>query len=130
MSAHLEPEQPYDGEKTMHTQVNTLPLSDDTDSLGHTPELSRRAKMRQVGKSLITKEGWFGDYVSFVSSCALHGPCFALFKAPAYKLPTQDYAALFIPNIPYLVKTKRELPFYGVNDKLPWMLMFILGLQQ
>jgi xanthine/uracil permease len=41
----------------------------------------------------------------------------------------QDYASLFIPNVPFLVK-KRELPFYGVNDKLPYMLMTILGLQQ
>jgi len=37
--------------------------------------------------------------------------------------------ALFIPNIPYVFK-KRELPFYGINDRLPYLLMFILGLQQ
>lgn len=41
----------------------------------------------------------------------------------------QDYASLFIPNVPFLSK-KRELPFYGVHDKLPYMLMIILGLQQ
>lgn len=41
----------------------------------------------------------------------------------------QDYGSLFIPNIPYLVKQKRELPFYGVHDKLPYLLVIILGMQ-
>jgi NCS2 family nucleobase:cation symporter-2 len=36
---------------------------------------------------------------------------------------------LFIPNIPFLTKEKRELPFYGVDEKLPYLLVFILGLQ-
>ncbi|GFZ49835.1 Purine permease [Saitozyma sp. JCM 24511] len=78
-------------------QVNTL---EGTTDLGHVPE-SRRMRVKQVVKSLGSKEAWFGDY---------------------------DYASLFIPNVPFLSK-KRELPFYGVHDKLPYMLMIILGLQ-
>jgi hypothetical protein len=41
----------------------------------------------------------------------------------------QDYGALFVPNLPFMRK-RPELPFYGVDDKLPYLLMIILGLQQ
>ena len=41
----------------------------------------------------------------------------------------QDYGALFIPNIPFITKQQRELPFYGVEERLPYLLVFILGLQ-
>ena len=35
---------------------------------------------------------------------------------------------MFIPNIPYLFKQK-TLPFYGVHDRLPYILALLLGLQ-
>ncbi|ORY20996.1 permease family-domain-containing protein [Naematelia encephala] len=73
----------------------------ESSDLGPVPT-SRRSKIKAALKSLTTRDGWLGDY---------------------------DYGALFIPNIPYLVKNKRELPFYGVNEKLPHMLLIILGLQ-
>jgi uracil-xanthine permease len=41
----------------------------------------------------------------------------------------QNYGALFIPNIPFVTKQRRELPFYGVEERLPYLLVFILGLQ-
>lgn len=36
-----------------------------------------------------------------------------------------------IPYIPYITKKQnKELPFYGVNERLPHLLLFLLGLQQ
>lgn len=36
-----------------------------------------------------------------------------------------------VPYIPYLTKKQsKELPFYGVNERLPHLLLFLLGLQQ
>lgn len=50
-----------------------------------------------------------------------------LAQLDASKLTTKDYASLFIPNIPGF--KQRELPFYGINDHLPYLLIIILGLQ-
>ena len=36
---------------------------------------------------------------------------------------------MLIPNLPFLMK-KRELPFYGVEDRLPYLLLILLGVQQ
>ncbi|GFZ47562.1 Purine permease [Saitozyma sp. JCM 24511] len=85
-------------DKDAHGGVQVRTL-DGTTGLGHVPE--RKIRIKLAIKSLGSREAWFGEY---------------------------DYASLFIPNVPFLVK-KRELPFYGVNDKLPYMLMTILGLQ-
>ncbi|WVR06177.1 hypothetical protein IAU60_003207 [Kwoniella sp. DSM 27419] len=102
MSAHIEPETPYDYGKSAplgtDVQVQALEREDD---LGPVP-VSRRSRFKSAMKSLTTKDGWLGDY---------------------------DYGALMIPNIPFVTKNKRELPFYGVNERLPHLLLFILGLQ-
>ncbi|PWN47245.1 putative purine permease [Violaceomyces palustris] len=68
--------------------------------LGHVPP-SRPMRLRSFLLSLASKKAWFGD---------------------------QDYGALFIPSIPGLTRN-RDLPFYGVTDKLPYFLAIILGLQ-
>ena len=81
--------------------VNVQTLDAQSD-LGHVPA-SRRSKLQAIAKSLTTKEGWLGDY---------------------------DYGALLMPNIPFVAKQKRELPFYSVNERLPHVLLLILGLQQ
>ncbi|PWN92596.1 putative purine permease [Acaromyces ingoldii] len=59
-------------------------------------------KIKRFGRSLVSRDAWVGDH---------------------------DYAALLIPTIPYLTKTDRVLPFYGVHDKVPYLLLIILGLQ-
>ncbi|WWC95859.1 hypothetical protein V866_002726 [Kwoniella sp. B9012] len=97
-SSHIEPESSYD--KSTVPTVNVQPFEQEED-LGHVPT-SRRSKFKAVLKSLVTKDGWLGDY---------------------------DYGALMIPNIPFVTKKKRELPFYAVDQKLPHLLLFILGLQ-
>lgn len=36
-----------------------------------------------------------------------------------------------VPYIPYVTKKQnKKLPFYGVNERLPHLLLFLLGLQQ
>lgn len=80
--------------------IETVDPLASTASLGHMP--NERFSPKRFVKSLASKEAWLGDY---------------------------DYAALFIPTIPYLTK-KRSLPFFGVNDQLPYLLVIILGLQQ
>jgi uric acid-xanthine permease len=49
-----------------------------------------------------TKEGLIGDY---------------------------DYAFLFTPNLPFMTKTRRTAPFFGLNDKMPIFLALLLGFQ-
>lgn len=80
--------------------VNVLEAGSTNSNLGPVPE--RKFSPMRTLKSLGSKDAWLGDY---------------------------DYGSLFIPNMPWS-KTKRELPFYGVHDKLPYLLMIILGLQQ
>lgn len=70
-------------------------------------------------KSLLSKDAWFGDYVR---TGAIGSPQTEIDAG-------QDYLSLFIPDVPYLTK-RRELPFYGVDDKLPYFLVIVLGLQQ
>lgn len=58
---------------------------------------------RRIAKAFSTREGLLGDY---------------------------DYAFLFKPQIPFLVKkSKRAAPFFGLNDKMPIVLALVLGFQ-
>ncbi|WRT67565.1 uncharacterized protein IL334_004537 [Kwoniella shivajii] len=98
-SRNIEPESSYD-KTSMPTGVQVQTLEQEED-LAHVPT-SRRSRFKAGLKSLTTKDGWLGDY---------------------------DYGALMIPNIPFVTKNRRELPFYHVNQKLPHLLLFILGLQ-
>jgi uracil-xanthine permease len=40
-----------------------------------------------------------------------------------------DYAFLFRPNLPFLKKPRRAAPFFGLYDKMPVVLAFLLGFQ-
>ena len=40
-----------------------------------------------------------------------------------------DYAFLFRPNIPFMRRSRRPAPFFGLNDKMPLFLALLLGLQ-
>jgi uracil-xanthine permease len=40
-----------------------------------------------------------------------------------------DYAFLFRPNIPFLNKTRRASPFFGLHDDMPVVLALLLGFQ-
>ena len=40
-----------------------------------------------------------------------------------------DYAFLFKPNLPFMAKTRRAAPFFGLNDKMPVLLALLLGFQ-
>lgn len=80
----------------------------DPDQIG--PDMSPRKPYFQrvsalpgrVVKSLTTREGLIGDY---------------------------DYAFLFKPNLPFMKKSRRAAPFFGLNDKMPIMLALLLGFQ-
>lgn len=74
-----------------------------TDDLAYIPKgKSFFNKAKRFARSLVSKDAWIGD---------------------------QDYAALLIPSIPFFTKTRKDLPFYGVHDKIPYFLLLILGLQ-
>jgi NCS2 family nucleobase:cation symporter-2 len=64
------------------------------------PTPMERAK--RTARSLVSKDAWVGDH---------------------------DYKAMLIPTIPFVKGTKRDVPFYGVHDKIPYFLLLILGLQ-
>lgn len=57
---------------------------------------------RRAFKSLTTREGLVGDY---------------------------DYAFLFKPNLPFMKKSRRAAPFFGLNDSMPVLLALLLGFQ-
>lgn len=61
MSTNLESETSFD--KANATGVRVLPILEDEPALGHIPT-SRRNKFKWVMKSLVTKDGWLGDYVN------------------------------------------------------------------
>ncbi|KAK9489687.1 permease family-domain-containing protein [Lipomyces doorenjongii] len=53
-------------------------------------------------RSSYLNNGWLGDY---------------------------DYAYLFTPKIPFLRRDRKPGPFFGLNDRMPIVLAFILGFQ-
>ncbi|KAL8798750.1 MAG: hypothetical protein Q9182_006411 [Xanthomendoza sp. 2 TL-2023] len=40
-----------------------------------------------------------------------------------------DYAFLFKPNLPFMRKSRRAAPFFGLNDHMPLLLALVLGFQ-
>lgn len=40
-----------------------------------------------------------------------------------------DYAYLFTPRLPFTKQTRKTAPFFGLDDRVPVLLAFILGLQ-
>ncbi|KAI4125798.1 MAG: hypothetical protein LQ338_004078 [Usnochroma carphineum] len=40
-----------------------------------------------------------------------------------------DYAFLFKPNLPFMRKSRRAAPFFGLNDRMPVLLALLLGFQ-
>ncbi|KAK9430818.1 permease family-domain-containing protein [Lipomyces doorenjongii] len=70
--------------------------------LGHPGHRSRSSYLNRLKSTLLTKDGWLGDY---------------------------DYAYLFTPKIPFLPRDRKPGPFFGLNDRMPIVLAFILGFQ-
>lgn len=68
MSTNLESETSFD--KANVTDVRVLATLEDEPALGHIPA-SKRNKLKSVLKSLVTKDGWLGDYVSKILLIAL-----------------------------------------------------------
>ncbi|KAL1407939.1 hypothetical protein Q8F55_004736 [Vanrija albida] len=93
------PESSTPSSDKLDASVQILDAGSTNSNLGPVPV--RKFNAMRTLKSLGSKDAWLGDY---------------------------NYGSLFIPNMPWS-KTKRELPFYGVNDQLPYLLMIILGLQ-
>ncbi|KAA8646897.1 hypothetical protein EYZ11_005988 [Aspergillus tanneri] len=66
------------------------------------PKRTWADRTRRLVKTFTTREGLIGDY---------------------------NYAYLFTPQIPFISKTRRSAPFFGLEDRVPVLLAFILGLQ-
>lgn len=62
MSTNLESETSFDKANNT-TGVRVLPIFEGEPALGHVPT-SRRNKFKSVMKSLVTKDGWLGNYVN------------------------------------------------------------------
>ncbi|KAJ4292913.1 hypothetical protein N0V88_005575 [Collariella sp. IMI 366227] len=58
--------------------------------------------LNRAKRTFFTKEGLIGNY---------------------------DYAFLFRPNLPFMAKSDRPPPFFGLNDRMPVVLALILGFQ-
>jgi len=69
----------------------------------HRPFMDRlKERPGRIIRSLTTREGLIGDY---------------------------DYAFLFKPNLPFMKKSRRAAPFFGLYDKMPLLLSLLLGFQ-
>ena len=66
------------------------------------PKRSVGDKAKSFVKTFITKDGLIGDY---------------------------DYGFLFTPNLPFLRKSRRAAPFFGLHDRMPLVLALLLGFQ-
>ncbi|KAL8896936.1 MAG: hypothetical protein Q9192_002826 [Flavoplaca navasiana] len=70
------------------------------------PETPQKKSFSDRGKSVVraltTKDGLIGDY---------------------------DYAFLFKPNLPFMRRSRRAAPFFGLNDHMPIILAAVLGFQ-
>ncbi|KAK2799478.1 hypothetical protein FQN50_008450 [Emmonsiellopsis sp. PD_5] len=79
-------------------------MAEEPDQIGPDmgPKRSFAEKARRVGRAFTTRKGLIGDY---------------------------DYAFLFRPNLPFMKKTRRASPFFGLDDRMPVVLAVILGLQ-
>lgn len=68
----------------------------------HRPRRSVGSRLRSVKRAFTTKRGLIGDY---------------------------DYGYLFRPNLPFMGRSNSNSPFFGLNDRMPVVLAFLLGLQ-
>ncbi|KAI4204775.1 MAG: hypothetical protein LQ350_000841 [Teloschistes chrysophthalmus] len=79
-------------------------MDDSPDKIG--PDMTPKRSFGDKGRGLVgaftTREGLIGDY---------------------------DYAFLFKPNLPFMQKSRRAAPFFGLNDKMPVLLALLLGFQ-
>ncbi|KAL2128242.1 hypothetical protein VTI74DRAFT_9456 [Chaetomium olivicolor] len=66
------------------------------------PQRTLSGRLHRLRRTFLTKEGLIGNY---------------------------DYAFLFRPNLPFMAKSDRPPPFFGLNDRMPVVLALILGFQ-
>jgi NCS2 family nucleobase:cation symporter-2 len=87
----------------MSVTIDNGPM-DGPDTIGpeHSPKRSFREHVRHIVKAFTTKNGLVGPY---------------------------DYAFLFKPNIPFIKKSRRRAPFFGLQDRMPVVLALLLGFQ-
>ncbi|KAK1500685.1 hypothetical protein CaCOL14_009597 [Colletotrichum acutatum] len=69
---------------------------------GTAPKRTMGDRLRSTKNRFFTKEGLIGDY---------------------------DYAFLFTPNLPFMRKSRKAAPFFGLNDRMPTLLALLLGFQ-
>ncbi|MCJ1368093.1 hypothetical protein MMC16_007232 [Acarospora aff. strigata] len=79
-------------------------MNDSPDRIGLNPSPKRSIgdKLRKFIRAFTTKEGLVGNY---------------------------DYAFLFKPNLPFMRKSRRAAPFFGLNENMPVLLALLLGFQ-
>lgn len=83
---------------------NSIRSTDGPDTIGPDPHPKKtiRQRLQRVRNSITTKEGLIGNY---------------------------DYVFFFRPNLPFMAKSETAVPFFGLNDPMPILLAFVLGLQ-
>ncbi|KAK1574126.1 uracil-xanthine permease [Colletotrichum navitas] len=69
---------------------------------GTAPKRTMGDRVRGARNRFFTKDGLVGDY---------------------------DYAHLFRPSLPFMKKSRRAAPFFGLNDRMPTLLALLLGFQ-
>jgi NCS2 family nucleobase:cation symporter-2 len=90
-----------------------------------TPRQTFGDKARGFAKAFTTKDGLIGDYGELQDTKRVERER----RANTCTRKCEDYAFLFTPSIPFMKKTKRAAPFFGLNEKMPVFLALLLGFQ-
>lgn len=85
----------------------------------HAPKRSFGEKCRRFGKAFTTKYDLYSFLVLSITDCFFRDGL----------IGTYDYAFLFKPNLPFMKKTRRAAPFFGLHDRMPVFLALLLGFQ-
>ena len=95
---------------------------DEPDQIGpdHSPKRTLRERVRRFVRAFTTK------YVHF--SIKLNEPWLTWIGREGL-IGDYNYAYLFTPRIPFTRKSPSSPPFFGLNDRVPVLLAFLLGLQ-
>ena len=97
-------------------------MDDSPDRIGPemTPKEPFANKARRFAKAFTTK---------YVSKEMIPLPRYLFTGGRDGLIGDYDYAFLFKPNLPFMTKSKRAAPFFGLNDKMPVFLALLLGFQ-
>ena len=105
---------------TFKSAVSNLEMDDSPDRIGPdmAPKRSFADKAKGFGRAFTSK---------YVQACMAQ--YFFTDSDREGLIGKYDYAFLFKPNLPFMQKSRRAAPFFGLNDRMPVLLALLFGFQ-